>query len=218
MTPASILGRRAVTRIAAIAMAATFVVDINVNMLAVGALYMLCLWILLGQPVQTIKAFAGLACLLSVISIVLEVGDLTSNWKITLANGTISIAVIVVTALLLCRIRRASEVIVEQRSKYIHELEDTVKRISIAAEGPIASCRERISSIRSEREVTKAEVRVVLSQIAPDAKEVDEFTQHLTTFVHRVKQRNEANTQLLGDKTDDSDDDSDDDSTNERVT
>lgn len=181
--------------VAVVLMGGIFILDLFVPLgIAVGALYVFAFLVVSRQSSTTIVVMAMASIVLLFAKLLLFFDSQTASY--VFVNRSISIVVLVSTAIITLRHRSLLSALQSNRNTYIMELERMIYMTSHRVRQPLVTCMGLMNIVESENELTRQELQTVVKYLKDSAADLDDFTRELTEFIHAAHQRNEQYREL----------------------
>lgn len=173
------------TMYAGLALLIVFTIDLFSPLgIATGVLYLFCFFLVCRQNRKVIIFFWVLTSLLTIGKFIVFYSSTTAPYAIY--NRIMTIAVLLIIALLALKHRKLADTINEERRIYIGKLEEMLSLTSHRVRKPVASCLGLMKLLETKQPMTVEELQSVVSHFKASAMELDEFTKELTSFISNM--------------------------------
>lgn len=182
------------TTLAILALLIVFVIDIITPLgIAIGVLYLFCLYIICKKDRKTIIVFAITASFLTILKLILFHSSETTY--MAYVNRGITLIVMWIIALLAIHHRSLIEKNNSERTTYIKQLEQMLFMTNHKIRQPVANCLGLINLIDFSNP-SKEDIMKVYDHIKTSAIKLDNFSKELNTFLSEMARQHKTEKRL----------------------
>lgn len=177
-----------------------FILDLLTPLgVAVGALYVVAVYLILKESKRTLAIFSAVAIFLLLAKVGIYYRE-PFTWVIAV-NRLISILAIVIMASVAIKRKNIFNKRNQEREEYIGFMEELLAATSHKVRAPVASCVGLIELITRDKEIemTREETKQYFNYLKKNAVELETCTRDLTASIHKMKQEKERKNSLFGD-------------------